>query len=138
MRKIHKTYLAICTGEIEKNSGVWFNDLIRHEGKKKIIEKAETKYKVLDKNSTSTLIQMNPITGRKHQLRKQLSIINHPIYGDVKYSNDKNYKRLNKDLMLHSYEIKFMINDKKYTYRALLPDYFKKLLKIKRLKFLNF
>jgi len=72
LRKIHKTYLAICTGEMEKNSGVWINALVRYEGRKKIIEKAETKYKVLDKNSSSTLIQMNPITGRKHQLRKQL------------------------------------------------------------------
>ena len=29
---------------------------------------------------------MNPITGRKHQLRKQLSLIGHPIYGDDKYT----------------------------------------------------
>ena len=40
--------------------------------------------------------------------------------------------------MLHSYQIKFMINNKKYTYTALLPDYFKKLLKTKRLRFLIF
>ena len=39
--------------------------------------------------------------------------------------------------MLHSYKIKFMINGKKYTYRALLPDYFKKFLKIKDFNFLN-
>jgi len=39
--------------------------------------------------------------------------------------------------MLHSYQIRFMIKDKKYTYRALLPDYFKKLLTTKRLRFLN-
>ena len=37
--------------------------------------------------------------------------------------------------MLHSYQIKFMINEKKYTYKALLPDYFKKLLKLKDLIF---
>jgi len=37
--------------------------------------------------------------------------------------------------MLHSYQIKFMINDKKYTYRASLPDYFQKMLKTKRLNF---
>jgi len=30
-----------------------------------------------------------------------------------------------------------MIKDKKYTYKALLPDYFKKLLKVKRLNYLN-
>ena len=39
--------------------------------------------------------------------------------------------------MLHSYKIKFKINDIKYTYSALLPDYFKKLLKSKRLRFSN-
>ena len=46
-------------------------------------------------------------------------------------------KGINKNLMLHSYEIKFIIRDKKYTYKALLPDYFKKLLKTKRLNFSN-
>ena len=44
---------------------------------------------------------------------------------------------LNKELMLHSYQIRFMIDNKKYTYRALLPDYFQKLMKIKRLNFSN-
>ncbi len=39
--------------------------------------------------------------------------------------------------MLHSYQIKFKINEIKHTYSALLPDYFKKLLKSKRLRFLN-
>jgi len=37
-------------------------------------------------------------------------------------------------LMLHSYQIRFMIDKKKYTYTALMPNYFKKLLKIKRLR----
>ena len=80
---------------------------------------------------------MNPITGRKHQLRKQLSIIGHPIYGDDKYVFDKKYKTKNKKLMLHSYSIKFMIDKRKYTYKASVPDYFKKLIKSKRLKFSN-
>ena len=39
--------------------------------------------------------------------------------------------------MLHSFQIKFMIKDKKYTYKAILPDYFTKLLKSKRLKIPN-
>ena len=80
---------------------------------------------------------MNPITGRKHQLRKQLSLIGHPIYGDDKYTFEKKFKTKKKELMLHSYKIKFIISDKKYTYKALIPDYFKKLIKTKRLKFLN-
>ena len=137
LRKVHKTYLAICHGEIDKNSGEWSNDLVRYDNGKKIIENAKTTYKVIDKNSNSTLVEMKPITGRKHQLRKQLFEIGHSIYGDQKYRSINSEKGLNKNLMLHSYQIKFMINDKKYTYTALLPEYFKKLLVTKRLNFLN-
>ena len=135
LRKIHKTYIAICYGELDKDKGVLDQDLIRYEGKKKITEQSKTIFKVIDKNSNCTLIEMNPITGRKHQLRKQLSMIGHPIYGDDKYVYDRKFKTKNKELMLHSYIIKFMINNKKFTYKALLPDYFKKLIKLKRLNF---
>jgi len=137
LRKVHKTYLAICHGEIEKNFGEWNDDLIRYDNKKKIIEKAKTIYKVLDKNSNSSLVEMKPITGRKHQLRKQLFNIGHPIYGDDKYKLIDSIKKTNKNLMLHSYQIKFMIKNKKFTYKALLPEYFKKLIKSKRLNFLD-
>ena len=135
LRKVHKTYLAVCNGELEKNSGELNDELIRYDNGKKIIEKAKTTFKVIDKNSNSTLIEMKPITGRKHQLRKQLFNIGHSIYGDQKYRSNISLKGVNKNLMLHSYQIRFMIKDKKYTYKALLPDYFKKILKIKRLKF---
>jgi len=137
LRKVHKTYLAICHGELEKDSGEWNDDLTRYDNDKEIIEKAKTFYRVLDKNSICSLVEMKPITGRKHQLRKQLYGIGNPIYGDQKYKFSNTDKAINKNLMLHSYQIKFMINDKKYTYTALLPDYFKKLLKTKRLRFSN-
>ncbi len=135
LRKVHKTYLAICHGELSSNSGILEGDLTRYDNDKKIVEKAKTIYKVLDKNSICSLVEMKPITGRKHQLRKQLYQLGNPIYGDKKYKFTNTDKAINKNLMLHSYQIKFMINDKKYTYRALLPEYFKKLLKTKRLNF---
>jgi 23S rRNA pseudouridine955/2504/2580 synthase len=135
LRKVHKTYLAICHGELPKDSGEWNDDLTRYDNDKEIVEKARTLYKVLDKNSICSLVEMKPITGRKHQLRKQLYAVDNPIYGDQKYKFTNTDKAINKNLMLHSYQIRFMINDKKYTYTALLPDYFKKLLKTKRLRF---
>ena len=135
LRKVHKTYLAICHGELNKDSGEWNDDLIRYDGEKKIIEKAKTIYKVLDKNSEATLVELKPITGRKHQLRKQLYALGQPIFGDIKYKLSNSARGLNKNLMLHSYQIKFIIDDVKHTYTALLPDYFKKLLKTKRLRF---
>ena len=137
LRKVHKNYLAICQGEINKKSGVWNDDLIRYEGDKKIIEKAKTIFTVIDKNSEASLLELKPITGRKHQLRKQLYAIGNPIFGDTKYKLSNSNKGINKNLMLHSYQIKFKINDTKHIYSALLPDYFKKLLKSKRLRFSN-
>ena len=137
LRKVHKTYLAICSGELEKNTGEWNDDLIRYDNGKKITEKAKTIFRVLDKNSNATLVEMKPITGRKHQLRKQLFNIGHSIFGDKKYKSLSSSKGTNKNLMLHSHQIRFMINKKKYTYKALIPDYFKKLLKAKRLDFLD-
>ena len=137
LRKVYKTYLAVCQGELTKNSGIWEDDLIRYDGDKKIIENAKTIYKVLDKNSEASLLELKPITGRKHQLRKQLYAIGNPIFGDTKYKLSNSNKGINKNLMLHSYQIKFKINNIKYTYSALLPDYFKRLLKSKRLRFSN-
>ena len=137
LRKVHKTYLAICHGQLDKNSGEWNDDLIRYDGDKKIIEKAKTLFKVIDKNTEASLVELKPITGRKHQLRKQLYAIRQPIFGDRKYKLSNSTKGINKNLMLHSYQIRFMINETKHTYTALLPDYFKKLLKAKRLNFLD-
>ena len=137
LRRVHKTYLAICHGELLNDFGELNDSLVRYENSKKIVENAKSKFKVIDKNIQSTLIKLQPITGRKHQLRKQLFALGHPIFGDKKYKNI-NYKNLkSKNLMLHSYEIKFIIKNKKFTYRALLPDYFKRFLKIKRLSFLD-
>ena len=135
LRKVHKTYLAICHGELNKDSGEWNDDLIRYDGEKKIIEKAKTIFRVLDKNSEASLVELKPITGRKHQLRKQLYALGQPIFGDIKYKLSNSSKGLNKNLMLHSYQIRFIIDDVKHTYTALLPDYFRKLLKTKRLRF---
>ena len=136
LRKVYKTYLAICNGElILTDKGILKDDLIRFENKKKIVEKAETKYEIVDKNNNATFIQLNPITGRKHQLRKQLFNLGNSIIGDKKYNSTSNSKINNKNLMLHSYEIKFKINNKKYTFRATPPNYFRSTLKTKRLNF---
>ena len=135
LRKIHKTYLAISYGELEKNSGELTNYLIRYEGKKKIVEKALSYFKVLDKNSKYSLIELKPITGRKHQLRKQLFELGHPIYGDNKYKLNIYDRSKFNYLMLHAYQIKFIINQKKYTYKALLPEHFKSTLIKKKLNF---
>ena len=134
IRKIHKTYLGIVIGELEKDKGTFEDLLFYFEGKKKIQTKAITHFKVIDSNNNYSLLNLNPETGRKHQLRKQLLIHGNPILGDSKYriSDKKPNKR--ETLMLHAYKINFSIDGVKYNFFAELPIHFKNFLKEKYLK----
>ena len=76
--------VELTQGIVQTSKGIFKNNLIRYDNDKKIIENAETNYEILDKNNNSTFIQLNPITGRKHQLRKQLYNLGHSIIGDKK------------------------------------------------------
>ena len=134
IRKIHKTYLGIVIGEFKDKEGVYTDELFHYEGKKKIITKAITYYKVIDANNNFTLIKLNPKTGRKHQLRKQLLIHGHPIIGDEKYRILTKYNPKKQTLMLHSYKINFLINNIKYNFVAKPPLNFTKFLAEKNLK----
>ena len=133
LRKIHKTYLAICHGIFKDKKGEIKGNLVKYEGEKKITELAITNYNVISSNNLFSFVELKPITGRKHQLRKQLSFIGNPIVGDNKYNIVKNKNKNEKKLMLHAYKIKFMINDKKFNFKAEVPDYFNNYLNKKRL-----
>ena len=137
LRKIHKTYLAVCHGHISKKKGELKNELITFENNKKKIEKAITYYKVLSETDTTSFLELKPVTGRKHQLRKQLAIIDNPIVGDKKYILSNKKIKSDKDLMLHAYSLKFYINDKKFFFKTSPPDAFKKYLNKKKLNILN-
>ena len=134
IKKIHKTYLCVALGELEKSKETLTDVLFNYEGEKKVKTKAITHYKVLDSNSNYSLLKINPETGRKHQIRKQLLIHGHPILGDSKYRVSK--KKLSKKniLMLHAYKIHFSINGVKYNFLAEPSFDFKNTLKEKSLK----
>ena len=133
LRKIHKTYLAICHGIFNNKKGEIRGNLIKYEKEKKITELAITNYDVISSNNLFSFVELKPITGRKHQLRKQLSFIGNPIVGDSKYNIIKNKNKNEKKLMLHAYNIKFMVNNKKFNFKAEPPDYFNNYLNKKRL-----
>jgi len=133
LRKIHKTYLAICHGIFKNKKGEIRGNLVKYAREKKITELAITNYNVISSNNLFSFVELNPITGRKHQLRKQLSLIGNSIVGDSKYNVIKNKNKNEKKLMLHAFKIKFMINNKKFNFKAELPDYFNNYLNKKRL-----
>tara|TARA_Y100000590_G_scaffold466893_1_gene643786 strand:- start:326 stop:1240 length:915 start_codon:yes stop_codon:yes gene_type:complete len=134
IRKIYKTYLGIVIGNFDKNKGTLVDILNQYEGKKIIKSKAITNFEVIDSNNNYSLVKLNPITGRKHQLRKQLLIRGHPILGDSKYRIKENNNIKKSQLMLHAYKINFTINSMKYRFIAELPNEFKNFLKEKYLK----
>ena len=130
IRKIHKTYLGIVVGNVEIKKGVLKDELLTFEGNKKIKSTAITNFTLLDSNNNLSLLKLNPITGRKHQLSKQLSNYGHPILGDNKYGLYNRYSNKKNLVMLHAYSINFSIVDKKYNFVAEPPLSFKKILEI--------
>jgi len=80
-RKIHKLYRAIVIGAIEPTGTI--DTAIKEKS-------AMTSYKVLktipsDKYDTMSLVELNPSTGRRHQLRIHMLANKTPILGDRKY-----------------------------------------------------
>ena len=134
IRKIHKTYLGVIVGELQNNKGILIDDLYNYEGNKKVKVKAITHFKVLDANNNYSFLRLNPETGRKHQIRKQLLIHGCPILGDSKYRLATNYPKKKETLMLHAYKINFSIANTKYSFCADPPIVFKKILKEKHLR----
>ena len=131
IRKIHKTYLAIAYGKINKSVKSIRGNLTYFENKKKIIQKAISNIKIIKSNDELSYVELNPITGRKHQLRKQLLNLGNPIIGDDKYFLANFRKIKTKNLMLHAYKIKFMLNNVQYNFKAKYNNFFEQLLKEK-------
>ena len=128
IRKIHKTYLALVYGKVNNSVKTMRDELTYYENKKKITQKAISNLKIIKSNEGYSFIELNPITGRKHQLRKQLLKIGNPIIGDNKYF--LNHKKISKvkNLMLHAYRIKFMINNVQYNFKAKYNELFENFL----------
>ena len=132
IRKIHKTYLAITHGRVNRDIKILRDELTFYENNKKIVQKAISYIKIIRSNDKNSFLELKPITGRKHQLRKQLYNIGHPIIGDNKYSfNNLEKKQKFKNIMLHAYKIRFMINNIKYNFEAKYNEDFSRLLKKK-------
>ena len=94
------------------------DELVYYKNNKQITQKAISNLKIIKSNEGYSFVELNPITGRKHQLRKQLLKIGNPIIGDDKYFLN-NRKRIKiKSLLLHAYKIKFMINNVQFNFQA--------------------
>jgi 23S rRNA pseudouridine955/2504/2580 synthase len=130
---INKSYLALVDGVLENKNGTLKNELSYIENNKEKVHLSITNYRVISETKDLSLLLLNPETGRKHQLRRQLSFIKHPILGEKKYTNKGLNKSKELHLMLHAYKVEFLINSKKTVHQAEPSLYFQSFCKEKKL-----
>lgn len=111
-REIDKFYLLVAEGKFEKQSDIIEGYLSKNEKKNMVsvskeyspsAKKIVTKYTVLDFYNNLSLVEIELLTGRTHQIRAHLASIGHPLLGDGKYG--KQTGRFRQEL--YSYKIKF-------------------------------
>ena len=130
---INKSYLALVDGVLENKNGTLKNELSYIENNKEKVHLSITNYRVISETKDLSLLLLNPETGRKHQLRRQLSFIKHPILGEKKYTNKSLNKSKELHLMLHAYKVEFLINSKNTVHQAEPSLYFQSFCKEKKL-----
>lgn len=142
-KKITKYYQALVYGHFDNKSKTLeaFLQKDNKSGFVKILDyelpfskKIITKYKVLKEYNKYSLIEIELITGRTHQIRAHLNFINHPLVGEQKYIK-KNFDKDTrfKHQALCAYKIVFNINDGN-NYLNYLD---KKVIKINEIDFLK-
>ena len=124
-RHLKKLYLCIVSGIVDSGGSI-SGYLIKDDASNsvriemdnengKFFESAKyirTDFKVLCSGSRSSLLLVDLITGRSHQIRAHLASIAHPVIGDPKYSDNKTFNEYRKKYgvthqMLHAYKIEF-------------------------------
>lgn len=123
-KKIRKTYHAVTIGKMESKGEVSFPV----DGKEAHSEFEVIKTLESERFDYLNLVQLSPKTGRRHQLRKHLAAIGHPILGDKDYGKEGLILR-GRGLYLHASQLDFAhpITQKKICVHSSLPKKFLKL-----------
>ena len=116
-REIEKKYLAVIHGVPKKKSDLLEGYLEKNEDKNKVFLKSgktdssltiKTRYTVLESRAGLSLVEVELLTGRTHQIRAHMASIGHPLLGDGKYGKSAADKKMGFDKQaLYSYSLKF-------------------------------
>jgi 23S rRNA pseudouridine955/2504/2580 synthase len=111
-RRIEKYYLTAVHGKMQKSEETLTayitkdgrtNKVTVTDGKTEGAKQIVTRYKVLDYYPDASLLEIELLTGRTHQIRAHLAHIGHPLYGDGKYGAEQGRYRQ----ALYSYKLRF-------------------------------
>ena len=138
---LQKTYMAIVRGCPKKSSGQ-INAPLEKIGEKSVVtdagKKAITNYEIKDSlGDKFALLELEPLTGRTHQIRAHLDYIGAPIVGDSKYFGSKRerFNDISDKLYLHAYKIDLSNIYKNLKLKADLPNHFIEALKVLGLEY---
>ncbi len=133
-KETKKKYLAVVHGQCEKGSETITTYLVQNKAYRVYSTSDTTKgklshtaYTVLKETKDHALLEVDLLTGRKHQIRVHLADIGHPVVGDKKYGKGiKAHQRL----ALHAKSISFRhpFTGEQLTFEARVPEYFNKLV----------
>jgi len=127
-RQTKKIYWAIVGCKPKEESGTLVHWLVKSEKNNKVTafskenidgQRAELNYQVLKRKFDYYLLEINPITGRSHQIRVQLASMGCMIVGDMKYGYD--HPNPDKSICLHARQLTFIHPVKKETISIVAP-----------------
>lgn len=127
--EFEKTYLAVVNGKPRLDRARLVNFLKKDERNNIVkicpefengAKKAELDYQVLASNDKYSLVKVNLITGRSHQIRVQMAGINCPIVGDVKYGKEEKAKT-NMALWATSLKLNHPVTKQRLTFKVFPP-----------------
>ena len=116
-REIRKFYLCLVRGHMEEKEKTLKTYIVKNENQNRVYchsspqaggKTAITKYKVLKEGALTSLLEVELLTGRTHQIRAHLASVGHPLAGDGKYGTNEFNKKINmKYQALCSYKLNF-------------------------------
>ncbi|MDD4295024.1 MAG: RluA family pseudouridine synthase [Candidatus Omnitrophica bacterium] len=135
-KKIKKKYYAFVNGILRKDKGVLAGEIIDKYGSKfgEKAKYAKSFFRVVERFSDFTFIELEPLTGRTNQLRIQLADKGVPILGDQRYAFRRDFKVKFRRLALHASFLAFRhpISNQYIEIKAEMPEDMSDFLKIER------